>query len=162
MKRWLSWLPHGTASLRGGVESRRSYLYFFPDWDDFIWEPFAAETEASQTGGKRGTSPTRVRRYAHEVFGDDTPYDGMLISLAQVYSNKGLLSRVDAQTDGVCDIRRELRLPQHLLLFGDCGAPFPTSPNPFRHSHRRKLLPATTNVVSMLGRRSITSPSRRL
>jgi hypothetical protein len=116
MKRWLNALPSATATLPG-KRSRPSYLYFFPDWDDYVNEPFVHETVEED--------PTLLtaKLYAHEVFGpEDTPYDGMLVSLAQIYTGKGTLSRLDAETADRTDLRKAMKIPKRLLLFGDCGA----------------------------------------
>jgi hypothetical protein len=121
MKRWMSRLPRGTALLRGPARTRRSYLYFFPDWDDFVWEPFAPEADGEQRN-EGDKSVERVRRYAHEIFEKEAPYDGVLVSLAQLYLGKGPLSRVGDKQSGTFDIRSQMRLPKRLLLFGDCGA----------------------------------------
>ena len=116
MKRWLNALSSTTATLPGH-ESARSYLYFFPDWDDYVSEPFVHET-ADEDPALRTT-----KQYAHEVFGaKDTPYDGMLVSLAQINTGKGTLSRLDAETADRTDLRKAMKIPKRLLLFGDCGA----------------------------------------
>jgi hypothetical protein len=116
MKEWLLGLPNETASLRG-QQGARSYLYFFPDWDDYVREPFVHETD-----GEGGTV-SQEALYAHEIFGPKhTPYDGMLISLAQIYTGKGTLSRLDTETAKRGDLRLQMKIPDNLLLFGDCGA----------------------------------------
>lgn len=113
MKQWLGQLPIETARLPR-VTGKRPYLYFFPDWDDYITVPFAADGEPS-VGGKR--------KYAHEVFGiQQTPYDGMLVSLAQLEVGKGALARLDQSDAGNADLRKSMKLPKRFLLFGDCGA----------------------------------------
>ena len=115
MKKWLRRLPTKTASLPGH-EAARSYLYFFPDWDDYVMEPFVHETASEEVGSQK-------KRYAHQIFAtDDTPYDGMLVSLAQIYTGKGALSRLDAETADRGDLRKRMKIPKRLLLFGDCGA----------------------------------------
>ena len=115
MKQWLNSLPSKTATLPG-VGSGRHYLYFFPDWDDYVTEPFLHETE-NESGLEK------TKQYAHEVFGADaTPYDGMLVSLAQLYTGKGALSRLKADTVKKTDLRKAMKIPERLLLFGDCGA----------------------------------------
>jgi len=116
MKRWLLGLPSTTASLPGH-RSAQSYLYFFPDWDDYVTEPFIHETADEEP-----TLRTK-KQYAHQVFGANAaPYDGMLVSLAQIYSGKGTLSRLDADTADRADLRKAMKIPKRLLLFGDCGA----------------------------------------
>jgi len=115
MKKWLLGLPNKTASLPS-QEATRSYLYFFPDWDDYVKEPFVHETDDEEPASQE-------RLYAHEIFGpDETPYDGMLVSLAQIYTGKGALSRLDPETADRADLRKQMKIPDRLLLFGDCGA----------------------------------------
>lgn len=113
MKKWLHDLPNCTAPISGYPSDERSYLYFFPDWDDYVYEPF----HANETPEVRRPEN---RKYAHEIFGDKTPYDGLLLSLAQLRKGPGLLKRLVNQESP--DLRKELRLPDELLLFGDCGA----------------------------------------
>lgn len=115
MKKWLLSLPNRTATLPG-QQVARSYLYFFPDWDDYVREPFVHEADEAD-------ADPQERLYAHEIFGaDDTPYDGMLVSLAQSYIGKGALSRLDPETADRGDLRKRMKIPDNLLLFGDCGA----------------------------------------
>ena len=88
------------------------YLYFFPDWDDFIYQPFKSDTE-SYIKGKR--------TYAHEMCGKRIPFDGLL-SLSHIFIGKGALHRHFDDNKGRVDVRRALRIPRHIALFGDCGA----------------------------------------
>ncbi len=46
----------------------------------------------------------------------------MLVSLAQIYTGKGTLSRLDPDKAGRGDLRNQMKIPKRLLLFGDCGA----------------------------------------
>lgn len=116
MKKWLRALPNKTATLPG-LNAAQSYLYFFPDWDDYVREPFVHETDAE------GDLTPQERLYAHEIFGgEDTPYDGMLVSLAQIYTGKGALSRLDPESADRGDLRKQMKIPENLLLIGDCGA----------------------------------------
>lgn len=116
MKKWLLGLPAKTATL-SDHQTTPSYLYFFPDWDDYVREPFVHETATEDA------PDDAEKKYAHEIFGaDDTPYDGMLVSLAQIYTGKGTLSRLDPDTAGRNDLREQMKIPKRLLLFGDCGA----------------------------------------
>lgn len=116
MKKWLRALPNKTATLPG-QKVARSYLYFFPDWDDYVTEPFVHESATDDE-----TSPV-LKKYTHEIFGaEDTPYDGMLVSLAQRCTGKGTLSRLDPDKAARGDLRKQMRIPKRLLLFGDCGA----------------------------------------
>jgi hypothetical protein len=117
MKRWLRKLPRNTACFPRQRSERQSYLFFFPDWDDFVYEPFVAE----QTREHRESGAVR-KRYAHELFGERTPYDGLLVSLAQLKVGKGALSRLAENEVEARDLRKEMRVPNRLLMFGDCGA----------------------------------------
>jgi hypothetical protein len=138
MKDWLLALPNKTATLPG-QQAARSYIYFFPDWDDYVREPFVHETD------DEADTASQDKLYAHEIFGaDSTPYDGMLVSLAQIYTGKGALSRLDPETADRGDLRKQMKIPDNLLLFGDCGAfsyaaedkpPF-TPEQAARHYHR--------------------------
>lgn len=114
MKKWLNRLPTRTAAIKG-TSATRSYMYFFPDWDDYVTVPFVHETVTD-------TAVAGEKKYAHEIFGDKTPYDGILVSLAQRYTGKGTLSRLDPEKAKRGDLRRQMKIPNHLLLFGDCGA----------------------------------------
>ena len=114
LKQWLECLPNNTATVNSKEQSgKRSYLYFFPDWDDYVYEPFQAE----ETDEDR--SPEN-RRYAHEIFKDDPPYDGLLLSLDQLRTKKGPLNRLNKNDSS--NFRDEMGIPERLLLFGDCGA----------------------------------------
>jgi hypothetical protein len=116
MKEWLNALPCNTATLPG-KRTAPSYLYFFPDWDDYVTQPFIHET------AEKNPALRTTKQYAHEVFGaNNTPYDGMLVSLAQIYTGKGTLSRLDEKTAARTDLRRAMKIPKRILLFGDCGA----------------------------------------
>lgn len=113
MKIWLSGLRTRTAAIRGRSPKERHYLYFFPDWDDFIYEPFQADFDAENRGKKV---------YAHEACGDRTPFDGLLLSLAHLHIGKGALHRHSNELDSRVRIRQHMRIPDNKLLFGDCGA----------------------------------------
>ena len=113
LRRWLSRLPNRTASVPFQQSDRRSYLYFFPDWDDYVYEPFQKE----ETDGDR--SPEN-RKYAHEIFKSDPPYDGLLFSLAQMLTERGPLNRLSKKD--LFDLRGDRRIPEDMLLFGDPGA----------------------------------------
>ena len=61
MKRWLNALTSTTAGLPRN-QSGRSYLYFFPDWDDYVTVPFIHET------AEQGSAVRTSKRYAHPDF----------------------------------------------------------------------------------------------
>lgn len=117
LKQWLHNLPKKNTSRVNSQEqsNERPYLYFFPDWDDYVYEPFNAE----ETDEIRRSDEVE-RKYAHEVFKNDPPYDGLLVSLAQLRIKNGRLSRLDKKDSS--NFRDEMRVPDKLLLFGDCGA----------------------------------------
>ena len=113
MIQWLHNLPNNLATVNSQEQSNGTPLYFFPDWDDYVYEPFQAE----ETDEDR--SPEN-RKYAHEVFEDDPPYDGLLLSLDQLRTKKGPLNHLNKNDSS--NFRDEMRIPERLLLFGDCGA----------------------------------------
>ena len=113
MKRWLGDLRYRTATVRGRSSKKRSYLYFFPDWDDYIYEPFTPDDEAYTKGKKT---------YAHEAFGGIVPFDGILLSLSHIHVGKGALYHFATNGQRRVSLRKRLRIPRHILLFGDCGA----------------------------------------
>ena len=114
LKQWLHNLPNSTAPVNSQEQSgERPYLYFFPDWGDYVYEPFCAD-ETDENRKKEN------RKYVHEIFKDDPPYDGLLLSLAQLRTKKGPLNHLDR--NDLSNFRDEMRVPKRLLLFGDCGA----------------------------------------
>ena len=113
MKKWLHDLPNSTAAGTVQGANRHSCLYFFPDWDDYVYEPFQKEETHEDRRSDR-------KRYAHEIFGAKTPYDGLLFSLAQLQTGRGPLSRLEKK--GTFDLRGDRRIPEDMLLFGDPGA----------------------------------------
>ena len=116
MKQWLHDLPNYTVSVNSQEQlGRRPYLYFFPDWDDYIYEPFNPD----ETPEYRQSKDVK-KCYAHEIFGKETPYDGLLYSLAQLRTKMGPLNRLYKKES--FDLRDEMRVPVGMLLFGDCGA----------------------------------------
>lgn len=126
MKSWLARLRPRTARVRGTKSTTQSYKYFFPDWDDYVYEPFVeVETKDQKTTGEL------KKVYAHELFRQGAPYDGMLVSLAQLDGQKGALYRNHLNGQSKQGLRKSMRLPRELLLFGDCGAfSYAASSNP--------------------------------
>lgn len=115
MKKWLNNLPNRTATLPFQQAGKSSYLYFFPDWDDYVYEPF---NDKETDEFRRSKDATKC--YAHEIFGKETPYDGLLYSLGQLHTKTGPLNRLHKK--GSFNLRSEMRIPAEMLLFGDCGA----------------------------------------
>ena len=114
MIQWLHNLPNSTSSISSQEQSNETPLYFFPDWDDYVYEPFHAE----ETDEIRKSEKVE-RKHAHEIFKDDPPYDGLLVSLAQLRIRNGRLSHLGKNNS--LNFRDEMRVPDRLLLFGDCG-----------------------------------------
>ena len=115
MKQWLYDLPNSSATVNSQVQLNEGPLYFFPDWDDYVYEPFySEETEEIRKSEKV------ERKYAHEIFEDAPPYDGLLFSLAQLRTGMGPLNRLNKERS--FDLRGERRIPNDMFLFGDCGA----------------------------------------
>ncbi len=113
MRCWLNGLCYQTASVKGYSSKKQSYLYFFPDWDDFIYEPFTIKDKCDTN--------ERERTYAHQICGKRTPFDGILLSLANLLIGKGALHRTNSSRSRI-NLRKHLQIPAGLLLFGDCGA----------------------------------------
>jgi len=87
--------------------------YFLPDWDDRVDPNYNFEFELSAVG----RDPWRDDVYAHELFGDDQCYDGILVSRAALEQNGAKRDEVDR-----LGLRKYLRLPRRFELMGDCGA----------------------------------------
>ncbi len=87
--------------------------YFLPDWDDRVNPDFDFEGDRPFPGHKPGKGDV----YAHEYFGEDDCYDGILVSRAALEQNgtkRDEVSRIG--------LRGYLRLPRRFELMGDCGA----------------------------------------
>ena len=92
--------------------------FIVPDWDDRVDPSFDFATEAWS-----GPTPAaRVDQYAHELVDRPPPYDGMLVSLAQIRKKKGVLKNGAGSFDSSRSVRAQLRLPDQMMLMGDCGA----------------------------------------
>ena len=115
-KSWLAKLKVRTARLSGRSSHSQSFLYFFPDWDDYVNEPFLGE----ETSESEQRQPSRT--YAHELFAKKPAYDGLLVSLAQIKGRKGALYRAHERISRAKLLRTAMRIPRDVLLFGDCGA----------------------------------------
>lgn len=89
-------------------------LYFIPDWDDRVDPGYNFETD-THTAGR---DPYRHDRYAHEIYGQDAPYDGILLSRAVLDDSPAKLRAI--QDAG--SVHAYLRLPDPGRVLGDCGA----------------------------------------
>jgi hypothetical protein len=87
--------------------------YFLPDWDDRVDPAYDFEFELSKVDRDRWKEDV----YAHEFFGEDTPYDGILVSRAALEQNGAKRDEVNR-----IGLRNYLRLPRRFELLGDCGA----------------------------------------
>ena len=93
--------------------------YVMPDWDDYLDTGFDFQKDAFSPS-KDGGIPRRS--YLHEIMGDDTPYDGILVSLNQIDKKKGALKKYDTTRVVEKTIREIMRIPDRILVIGDCGA----------------------------------------
>jgi len=129
LKQWCdAWQQDSSECRQGGLAPRTHTRkprrldkgplnYFIPDWDDYL-DPeydFVNDRLSWQSGEK-------VRLYAHEYFGRDALYDGILVSLGHIFMKKGFARNGLKPDVGVSSVRRHLHLKQHHLLMGDCGA----------------------------------------
>ena len=91
--------------------------YVMPDWDDYLDTGFnfQNDTFSEPQDGK----PQRA--YLHEIMGDETPYDGILVSLNQIEKKKGALKKYGI-TGADKTIREIMRIPERIKVIGDCGA----------------------------------------
>ena len=95
--------------------------YFIPDWEDRIDPNFDYENDFTQT---QKSDSYKGRVYAHEIF-EDSPYDGILISLG-IFQKKLRLENNGSQPSirGFTSIKEYLRIDREnsLKVMGDCGA----------------------------------------
>lgn len=91
--------------------------YIMPDWDDYLDTGFDFQKDTFSVS-KDGVPQ---RSYLHEILGDNTPYDGILVSLNQIDKKKGALKKYDV-IGADKDIRKIMRIPKRIKVIGDCGA----------------------------------------
>jgi hypothetical protein len=87
--------------------------FFLPDWDDRVDPGYDFATDRSTYRRDPATHDV----YAHECFGDEPCYDGILISRSALPEKGAKRRRIDD-----VGLRRVLRLPPSYELLGDCGA----------------------------------------
>lgn len=94
-----------------------SIEYVMPDWDDYLDIEFDFQNDSfsNQVDG------VPRRAYLHEIMGNDTPYDGILVSLNQIDKKKGALKKYGI-TGADKTIREIMRIPDRIKVIGDCGA----------------------------------------
>jgi hypothetical protein len=102
--------------------------FFLPDWDDRGVDPgydFATDRSTYRR------DPATDDVYAHESFGDEPCYDGILISRSALPEAGAKRRRIDE-----IGLRRVLRLPPSYGLLGDCGAfGYVNQPEPIYETH---------------------------
>lgn len=94
-----------------------SINYVMPDWDDYLDTGF--DFQKDTFSNSEDGAP--MRSYLHEIMGDDTPYDGILVSLNQIDKKKGALKKYGI-TGADKTIREIMRIPDRIKVIGDCGA----------------------------------------
>jgi hypothetical protein len=87
--------------------------FFLPDWDDRIDPGYDFATDRPTYG----RDPVRDDQYAHEAFGDESCYDGILVSRSALPEHGAKRKAIDE-----LGLRRYFRLPRRYELMGDCGA----------------------------------------
>lgn len=105
------------------VELRRPGrpLYFLPDWDDFLDTHYDFATDTFSADDRAN----RVEEHSIALMRPHRLCDGVLISLAQNLSSKGLLKRIgflDEQSLSPTPVRKHFKLLPSQWAFGDCGA----------------------------------------
>jgi len=99
----------------------RRMAYFLPDWDDFVDADFDFEADRFSCDDRAG------RREVHllQLMRPHKLADGVVVSLAQHMSAKGLLRAVDRRSEESLrprDVRAHYSLQATQWAFGDCGA----------------------------------------
>ena len=90
--------------------------FIMPDWDDYLDPNFNFEKDEFSADKRQ-----RNDIYLHELLGNDVPYDGILVSLAQILKKKGALKGFKEGNNTV-GIRELMNIPEKLQIIGDCGA----------------------------------------
>lgn len=97
--------------------------FFLPDWEDRVDPSFSFERD--QYSGSHKKNLYLNDEYAHQIYGDKSPYDGMLISLSN-FEKKISHTEVQGKINirGKTSIREYLKLDKypHIQVMGDCGA----------------------------------------
>ncbi|WP_347245713.1 tRNA-guanine transglycosylase DpdA [Thermogutta sp.] len=96
-------------------------LYFLPDWDDFVDSEFDFQTESFSANRRSDRCELHVSQLVHPL----KLCDGILVSLAQHMTSKGLLKKFapdDDQALAPSLVREHFKLRPDQWAFGDCGA----------------------------------------
>lgn len=100
---------------------RTHQMYFLPDWDDMLDEHYDFENDHFSTANRKERHEVHVT----SLMGTERVCDGILVSLAQSFGNKGLLkahSPTDIRSLAPEPLRDRFGLQSDQFLFGDCGA----------------------------------------
>lgn len=95
--------------------------YFLPDWDDFV----DADFDFDQDEFSSSVKSERRERHLIPLMRPHKLADGVVVSLAQQMSSKGLLKAIDRRSERALrprDVRSHFALQETQLAFGDCGA----------------------------------------
>ena len=79
-----------------------------PDWDDYLDTGFDFKNDSFS----EPVDGAPQRAYLHEIMGDATPYDGILVSLNQIEKKKGALKKYGI-TGAEKSIRQIMRMCRH-------------------------------------------------
>ena len=96
-------------------------LYFLPDWDDFVDLDFDFTTDRFSESDRSVRREEHISRLTHPR----KLCDGILVSLAQHMTSKGLLKKFasnDGQALAPSLVREHFKLLRDQWAFGDCGA----------------------------------------
>lgn len=98
--------------------------FFLPDWEDRIDPWYSLQTD--EYSGSHKTNPYSNDYYAHQIYKETPPYDGLLVSLSNYSSKLKLKEDLAGKLSirGFDDIREYLKIPKtsRLEVMGDCGA----------------------------------------
>lgn len=98
----------------------RRPLYFLPDWDDFLDAGFDFENDNFSAPRSK-----RCEIHAINLMYPEKICDGVLVSLGQHMSTKGLFRRFSPNSPEALaprSVREHFNLSQEQLTFADCGA----------------------------------------
>lgn len=98
--------------------------FYLPDWEDRLDPRFDFEHDLYSEDHKR--NPYVNDEYAHRLFSNRSPYDGMLVSISNFESKIKIQEFQDRQMTirGQDNIRKYLKIGNHskIKVMGDCGA----------------------------------------
>lgn len=95
--------------------------YFLPDWDDFVDADFDFEADEFSAPKKAD----RHEKHLLQLMRPAKLADGILVSLAQQMTSKGMLRAIDRRGESSLrprNVREHFKLSDDQWAFGDCGA----------------------------------------